>query len=232
MIFGTAWPFTAWRKGNVSPARYEGSSKNFFCCTKIWFVELLLCISTIGYVLVIALAASMIYYGKVSDVDYKGLRINPGATGAELMIVGVSGTLVNLLGLFGIWKRQRLFLVPVLVFLISIIVLDLITLITTITLQIKGDPVFAHYEDLEVLDIDPKNLSKPVRFPTDRTFNYLFPLFIFKIFISILFLRILVDVYRKDPTLRTSRSPLRTVAVDKSQFDDSSPKMKKYTRFV
>ena len=29
--------------------------------------------------------------------------------------------------------------------------------------------------------------------------------------------RILVDVYRKDPTLRTSRSPLRTVAVDKSQ---------------
>lgn len=45
----------------------------------------------------------------------------------------------------GIWKRQRLFLVPVLVFLISIIVLDLITLITTITLQIQGDPVFVSF---------------------------------------------------------------------------------------
>ena len=31
----------------------------------------------------------------------RGLRINPGATEAELMIVGVSGTLVNFLGLFG-----------------------------------------------------------------------------------------------------------------------------------
>ena len=44
----------------------------------------------------------------------RGLRINPGATEAELMIVGVSGTLVNFLGLFG---NLNYFVVFLLIFL-------------------------------------------------------------------------------------------------------------------
>jgi len=245
---GTPWPLMGARSsprtggvaGGSSPTKYEGSSKSILCCTKIQFLEAMLTISAMAHILAISLAYSIIYYGEREDIEFRGHFINSTATGSELMVVGVTGTLVNIFGVLGLWKRQRLFLVPVILFLMLNLAVDFITGIAFFVAHLNSDELRdARPNNYKMEGVEISKLVSPLEHSQDRSFAVLFPFLLIKLTVSMVILRCLLDVYKRDPTMRTTRSPLRNITKQPEQTtgeegeeEPAVPKLKKYYELV
>merc|ERR1712083_902617 len=142
------------------------------------FVEVLLYLSSMFYILVVALASSLFYYGQNELIIIGSTTINSGPTGPELMVMGVTGALVNIFGLIGLYKKQRTFLIPVILFLVVNGLVDLVTAIAyfvDVTTYSDYD-----YEDLEMISfgLDVEKLSSSKK---KRTFSVIFSLLLARI---------------------------------------------------
>jgi len=162
--------------------------------------------ATVVHILVISLASSIFYHGDEKDLQFRGHTIESNVNGAELMIVGVTGALVNGLALVGLWSRQRLFLLPVIMFLIVNLLLDFITAVAFFCTHMSDD---ALANRVQVNNYEVTKLATPVRHSRDQAFVVLFPFFLVKMVLSFIYLRCLLDVYKRDPCMRTTRSPFK-----------------------
>jgi len=215
-----SWPVIQGKGGalkntNVSMGspKAAGGSRTILCCTKIKFLSGMLWLSYMVHVLVVSLALSMLYYRSTDVLDVSG-EVDSSEMGTELLIVGVTGTLANIVALIGIWKGQRLFLVPVMVYMAVTILLDFVTSVRFFVGQLEGDDDFAVYDDLETIDVDSVGMTRlisPTKHTRERSFAALFPLFLIKMVISIILFRTLCDVYKRDLTMRATRSPIRNM---------------------
>jgi len=155
------------------------------------------------------------------------------------MVVGVTGTLVNILGVLGLWKRQRLFLVPVILFLLLNLALDFITAIAFFVTHLNSDELRdARPNNYKMEGVEISKLVSPLQHSQDRSFAVLFPFLLIKLTVSMVILRCLLDVYKRDPTMRTTRSPLRNITKQPEQRTGEAdeeppvPKLKKYYELV
>jgi len=223
---GSVWPFyprktngtTKESTGSQKLVQQEKSSSSLLCCSKIAFLEVFSCLTTVVHILVISLAFSILFHGGQEHLQFRGHTIESKVTGAELMIVGVTGAFVNGLALIGLWSRRRLFLVPVILFLIVNLFLDLITAIAFFCTHISDQVDHAQVADAIILnDVEMSKLATPVKHSKDRAFIVLFPFFLIKMVLSIIYLRCLLDVYKKDPVMTTNRrSPFKSSTNKKS----------------
>jgi len=217
----TSWPVIQGKSGALKNTNLDigspklssggGGSRSILCCSKIKFLTGLLWLSYIVHLLVVALAVSMLYNypGNVS----RGSSYGSNETGTELLIVGIAGIMVNLLALIGIWKGQRLFLTPAMLYMAITLLLDLVTTIKFFAGQFSsGDDVFDHYDDLETIEVDSVGITRligPAKHAREHSSAALFPLFLVKMVICVTIFRTLCDVYKKDLTMRSTRSPIR-----------------------
>jgi len=210
MYSGSIWPFQS-KTGRsttgtmVSPTRTRVDT-SMVCCSKAAFLEAFSCMATVVHILVISLATSIFYYGNEKDLQFRGHTIESNVNGAELMIVGVTGALVNGLALVGLWSRQRLFLLPVIMFLIVNLLLDFITAVAFFCTHMSDD---ALANRVQLNNYEVTKLATPVRHSRDQAFVVLFPFFLVKMVLSFIYLRCLLDVYKRDPIMRTTRSPFK-----------------------
>jgi len=134
------------------------------------------------------------------------------------MIVGVTGALVNIFGIVGLWKRQRLFLIPVILFLMVNLALDFVTTIAFFVTHLNSDEINDGSPNNHVLHgVEISKLVSPLEHSKDRSFAVLFPFLMIKLVLSMIILRCLLDVYKRDPTMRTARSPLRNLGKSPNQ---------------
>jgi len=234
-VFGQATPASS----SSPPGRTPASTRSILCCcSKIQFLEVMLVVSAIAHILAISVGSSIIHYGKSEDIQFRGRVIDATATGSELLVVGVTGAVVNILGVIGLWRKQRLLLIPVILFMTITLLLDMVTTVAFFTNnlgqgKIKETNILVPPESK---DVDISHLVAPFKHSQDHSFALLFPFFLVKLVVSIIIYRSLLDVYRRDPNMRVTRSPLRNLtksqekAKQSAETVEDSPPMDKYKR--
>ena len=112
MLYGYI-PSTYWASAQSSSTPKTTTAP---CCSSSLLLEMLLYVHTGLHLLAVALAISVLNH-KSNDLQ-----------AVELVVVGMSGALTTTLAIMGLWYRQRQFLLPLVVFLLSTNVLDSISI--------------------------------------------------------------------------------------------------------
>ena len=211
MLYGYI-PSTYWASAQSSSTPKTTTAP---CCSSSLLLEILLYVHTGLHLLAVALAISVLNH-KSNDLQ-----------AVELVVVGMSGALTTTLAIMGLWYRQRQFLLPLVVFLLSTIVLDSISIFYYFVSSPNAEPT---YPRMSPISLYPN---------TDRMIPYL----ILKVVFSFWLVKSLISVYRKNLSIRTGRSPLRkqsppsgdlgTVEKGGSGTDSNIPKQKvgQYSKF-
>jgi hypothetical protein len=176
------------------------------------------------------------------DADHK-------AAATHQLVVGAVGALVNIIAIAGIWRRQRVLLLPVIAFLIVTMVMDIIALIVCIA------AAFSSAEDAQeysIYDYDKPHIKQEAVLKVSNrsqgsvgdAYLIVYPILVIRISGASLILRLLLDACGKDPTPRCARSPQRSqtdvqsaadVKISISRYEDkkeSTPKKQfKYAQF-
>lgn len=195
---------------------------SFWCCRKILFVQVLLCVSLLLYFLCMLLGVSAYLEGSgQNDESHPEITRNMSR---KLAIFGCIGLVANGLALVGIIKKQRVFLIPIILFLAATLLLDGILALVFVTSRISNSSGINSGSDMLTLSIQTA--------PKNRIL-----LGFLKMIVTLIMFRCVLDVYRKDLSLRSSRSPFRSKTKDlRAEEGDASPvkspKLKEYARFL
>jgi hypothetical protein len=174
------------------------SKKSSGCCTTLLFLEMVCSISIAFHLLCTAVGTSMLHHQAIAS-PHAVIQLTKDQA-IELLVMGVTGTLVNLLALIGLWHKYRHFLLPLVLFLIIDIILDAIY-VFAYCVSVSDPAMLEQQHPLSALS--PGNLSKP------ETMRSLLPVLAFKMVFSLILAKLLMYVYKRDLTIRTGRSPLR-----------------------
>jgi len=192
------------KENNGSP------NKNSKCCTKIKILEAFLFISTITHILVFSIGISILRSQDRKYVEIGGYEFYASQAGEDLVTVGILGTSLSLVAIIGMWKKSRAFLIPMVFYLTVFFLVDFTSFIAYFFhYSWKSDDLFENIENLEVIKVGNDGLEMVTADNPDLS-SLMTCLFI-KIVANIIFIKLLLDVYRKDVMMRTSRSPLRNV---------------------
>ena len=148
-------------------------------------LEVLLYLHSGLYLLAVALAVSVLHKTTPDQHQYQ--------QALELVVVGISGAVTTTMAITGLWLRLRQFLLPLVVFLFSIIVLDSIS-------------IFYYYMSSPSTQLTYHEQSLLTLYPNT---DHMVPFMIAKLVFSIWLVKRLIAMYRKNLTIRTGRSPLR-----------------------
>jgi len=202
-------------------------STTLFCCKKTLLLQFFLWVSTLFHFLAVVLALSTFYAisGRVVVTPTKNAY-------EKLVVFGCIGILTNGLAIIGLLKKQRVFLIPNILFLACTLILDGILALVYLTSTTSSDPDF--HSGSDIADISSSVLSLSVQ----NSSKLMFPSIIFKILFTAMIFRCLMDVYQRDMSLRSSRSPFRSQTKPKEARAEEgeasprkSPKLGKYSRF-
>ena len=167
---------------STSPSK---STTTTTCCSSTLLLEVLLYLHSGLYLLAVALAVSVLNKTTPDQHQYQ--------QAVELVVVGISGAVTTAMAISGLWLRLRQFLLPLVVFLFSIIVLDSISIFYY---YMSSPSTQSIYPDQSLFTLYPN---------TDHMVPYL----VVKLVFSIWLVKRLTTMYRKNLTIRTGRSPLR-----------------------
>eukprot|EP00088_Acartia_fossae_P068838 TRINITY_DN8817_c0_g1_i1.p1 TRINITY_DN8817_c0_g1~~TRINITY_DN8817_c0_g1_i1.p1 ORF type:complete len:236 (+),score=8.46 TRINITY_DN8817_c0_g1_i1:48-755(+) len=235
MFYALDW--AAIKSGRQSPSKMnqsqESPRKSKTCCTKIQLLETFLFISIISHILVLSIGCSILLNPEREYIEFGGYEFYSSQTGPDLATVGILGTMFSLLSLLGVWRRQRGFLIPLIFYLCVFLLVDLVSFVAYFFHYTwDSDDLFEDLENLEVIKVGHNGVNM---IPADEPdISSLMVGLLIKIFANIIFLKVLVSVYRKDIHMRTTRSPLRNPGKSTSvQVEEKTPtKPGKYVQIV
>lgn len=211
-------------------------STTLFCCKKTLLLQFFLWVSTLFHFLAVVLALSTYNQDSQIDANYAisgRVVVTPSKSSYEkLAVFGCIGILTNGLAIIGLLKKQRVFLIPNILFLACTLILDGILALVYLTSTTSNDPDF--HSGSDIADISSSVLSPSVQ----NSSKLMFPSIIIKIVFTAIIFRCLMDVYQRDMSLRSSRSPFRSQTKPKEARAEEgeaspikSPKLGKYSRF-
>merc|ERR1719508_512933 len=128
MLYGYI-PSTYWARAQSSSTT-KTTITTAPCCSSSLLLEILLYVHTGLHLLAVALSISVLNH-KSNDLQ-----------AVELVVVGMSGALTTTLAIMGLWYRQRQFLLPLVVFLLSTIVLDSISIFYYFVSSPNAEPTY------------------------------------------------------------------------------------------
>lgn len=210
-------------------SRDDSWSTTLCCCKKTLLLQVFLWISTLIHFLAVVLAVS--FYFRDSQPDSISVHVvGTGNACRKLVVFGCVGIVTNGLAIVGLMKKQRVFIIPNILFLACTLILDGILALVYITSTTSNDSDFHFGSD--IADLSSSVLALSVQ----TSSKFMFPVIIFKILFTAIIFRCLMDVYQRDMSLRSSRSPFRSQtkearAEEGGASPSKSPKLEKYSRF-
>jgi len=236
MHYGQAWALSRAnmikQKAEATLARTSSPVKARKCCTRVQVLEFFLFISLLMHILVLSIGCSVLLSSDRKYVQFGGYEFYSSQTGPDLVVIGVLGGVFSLAGLIGVWKRNRVMIIPLMFYLCIFLLVDCTSFAAfNFNYSWTSQDVLEDMENLEVLHIDEFGM---VNMKPRQEFNnssLMVGLFI-KIIFNIIFLKVLVDVYRKDVIMRTSRSPIRTQTQPTQEESTTPVKPGKYVQIV
>jgi hypothetical protein len=207
--------------------------KNSKCCSKIQFLEAILFVSTLSHILVLSIGCSIMFYPNRRYVEFGGYEFYSSQTGPDLVSVGVVGTIFSLMAIVGLWKRSRGLMIPMIFYLAVFLLVDFVSFLAYFFQNNwQSDDIFENLENLEVIRVGNDGVNM---LPSDQPdLSALMICLFIKIIGNIIFLKLLINVYRKNLMMRTSRSPLRNTNQSTAvEVDNATPvKPGKYVQIV
>jgi len=202
------------------------------CCRKILLVQVMMSASFLLHFLCMVTAVSAYIQGS-GQTQYSHPESSRNNS-RKLAIFGCLGVVANGLALTGLLKKQRVFLIPALLFLAATLVLDGVLALAYITSHTINNSGVDSGSDIMYLSSSMLALS------IQTSSNNMIVLSFLKLVLTIFMFRCVLDVYRKDLSLRSTRSPFRSQMKDlrASRAEEGnasplkSPKLREYTRFV
>eukprot|EP00088_Acartia_fossae_P018232 TRINITY_DN2050_c0_g1_i2.p1 TRINITY_DN2050_c0_g1~~TRINITY_DN2050_c0_g1_i2.p1 ORF type:complete len:248 (-),score=26.81 TRINITY_DN2050_c0_g1_i2:120-836(-) len=238
MFYNNLWALKGAHMGSApapAPNTYQSPKKKSVCCTKIQILEALLFVSTITHILVLSIGCSIVLNPGREYIEFGGYQFYSSQTGPDLVTVGIIGAAFSILGIIGIWKATRGLLIPLMFYLCVFLLVDLVSFVACFFRYTwDSDDLYEDLRNLEVIrlgghgEVDMLSAEEP-------DISMFMICLLMKIFGNIIFLKMLLDVYRKNLKLRASRSPLRNVgkpAETKFEENETPVKPGKYTQIV
>jgi len=208
------------KDGNGSP------KKNSRCCSKLQLLEGVLFFSTLTHILVLSIGASILIYGHRKFVEFGGYEFYSSQTAPDLIIIGTVGSVFSILAIVGVWKRSREFLIPMIFYLLVFLLVDFVSFVAYFFHNSwQSDDLYEDMSNLEVLRIGNNGSIEMVNTGNKDMTTLIICLFI-KIMANTIFLKLLLDVYRKNLSMRSNRSPLRTQTKSVNVNLETSPPVK------
>jgi len=233
MQYGQAWALSRAnmikQKAEASLARKSSPVKARKCCTRVQVLEFFLFISLLMHILVLSIGCSILLSSDRKWVEFGGYEFYSSETGPDLVVIGVLGTVFSLAGLIGLWKRNRAMTCPLMFYLCIFLTVDCTSLVAyNFNYSWSSQELFEDMENLEVFHTDDSGKEPRQEFNNSSLMIAL----LIKIIFNVIFLKVLIDVYRKDIIMRTSRSPIRNQTQPTQEESATPVKPGKYVQIV